>query len=76
MVLHKMGFSAIAPQSENPHIYDIENFKTRFRKIVVFYDTDDPGLAAARHLSESLGCPYIVIPSRFHAKDISDCTSR
>lgn len=76
MVLYKMGFSAIAPQSENSNVHDIQDFAARFDKIVVFFDADEPGLAAASHLSESIGAPYFTIPSRYDAKDISDCVAK
>lgn len=76
MVLYKMGFSAIAPQSENSYIDDIQDFAARFDKIAVFFDADEPGLAAASHLSEDIGAPYFTIPSRYDAKDISDCVAK
>lgn len=73
MVLYKYGIPAIAPQSENTAI-DINvmnNLKKRFKRIIVFFDNDDPGIKAAEVYKELYNLEYTHIPIGL-SKDISD----
>jgi len=75
MCLYSCGITAIAPNSENLFIPDVmlEELKKRFKRVVVFYDNDRPGLynmAKIRHEHPKL--TYAYIPKKYGAKDISD----
>jgi hypothetical protein len=45
MVLHELGYPAIAPQSENANISEpvISSLQLTFNRVVVFYDNDETG---------------------------------
>lgn len=75
MCLHSCGITACAPNSENLFVSDsiLEDLKNRFKYIVVFYDSDRPGLYNMAKIRK--GHPeliYTYIPRRFGSKDISD----
>lgn len=78
MVLYKLGYNAIAPQSENSAIPKkiVDNLKERFNKIVIFFDNDTPGIEAAEKLSVKYQIPYTYLPIDMYllykVKDISD----
>jgi hypothetical protein len=54
MSLYEIGYSAIAPQSENGNLDEdlIEHLANRFYRIVVFYDNDKTGLQEAKTLCD------------------------
>jgi hypothetical protein len=73
MVLHELGFNAIAPQNETPN-FDadlIANLKKRFKRIIVWYDNDDPGVRNSILLTEKISAEYFNIPKEM-PKDPSD----
>ena len=75
MCLYSCGITAIAPNSENLFISDsvLDNLKSRFKHIVVLYDSDRPGLynmAKIRRQHPEL--IYTYIPKHYGSKDISD----
>lgn len=75
MCLYSCGITAIAPNSENLFISDtvLSDLKSRFERIVVFYDNDRPGLAnMAKIRKEHLDLLFTFIPKEYGAKDISD----
>lgn len=75
MCLYSCGITACAPNSENLFISDkvLEDLKSRFENIVVFYDNDRPGLYnMAKIRREHPELAYIFIPRRYGSKDISD----
>ena len=78
MVLHTMGYNAVAPQSENSAIPPkiIEHLKERFKEIVILFDNDTPGIEAAKKLAEKYDLKYIYLPLDdlvlYSIKDISD----
>ena len=78
MVLDRLGYSAVAPTGENAPIPTnvMEDLKSRFKRIIIFYDNDTAGLNGAEKLSKNIECDYIYIPEeyykRFGIKDISD----
>lgn len=73
--LYEFGVNAIAPTSEtlfvSPEI--LEELKSRFTNIVVFYDNDLPGIKGMLKIKkEHPELKYIFIPRRTNTKDISD----
>lgn len=65
------GAQGIAPDSENSIISAaaIGILKSRFKRIVVLFDNDDPGVAAAQKYKERYGFDYVVLDME---KDLSD----
>lgn len=75
MCLYSCGISACAPNSENLFVSDtmLENLKSRFKYVVVFYDNDRPGLMnMARIRKEHPELVFTYIPKKYGSKDISD----
>lgn len=72
LVLKSLGYDFIAPQTEGysfkPSVMD--ELKSRFKQIVVLYDSDDAGISAAHKLKKEFGLE-IMFPDDF-IKDISD----
>ena len=74
MALYEIGYTAIAPTSETsflPEKYFAKQ-ESRFKKIVLFMDSDEAGMKANKRLSEKWKLPYINIAVGYGAKDISD----
>lgn len=74
IALNKFGIAACSPNSETLFINNkqLEEFKKRFKYILVMYDNDRPGLwnmAKIRHLYPDLN--YFYIP-KIYAKDFTD----
>ncbi len=74
MVMHSLGYPAVAPQSEQANLHDwlIDSLQDRYEDIFIFYDNDPPGKAAALKEAEVKGLVYMYIPEEEGAKDISD----
>lgn len=75
MCLYSCGITAIAPNSETLFVSDtlLDNLKSRFKFIVVFYDNDRPGLInMAKIRKKHPELTYTYIPKKFGSKDISD----
>lgn len=75
MCLYSCGIIACAPNSENLFISDkvLEDLKSRFENIVVFYDNDRPGLYnMVKIRREYPELTYVFIPRKYGSKDISD----
>ena len=75
MCLYSCGITACAPNSENLFISDavLEELKSRFENIVVFYDNDRPGLYnMAKIRREHPELIFAYIPKEYGSKDISD----
>lgn len=73
MKLYQYGYYAIAPGSENTGI-DIElmsELKERFKRIIVFFDNDEPGIEAAKTYEALYNVDYVHLPLQ-DPKDISD----
>jgi DNA primase len=68
MVLHEMGYTAVAPQSENT-IIDVSCLKTK--NILLYYNNDEAGIKASKAHSVLYKCKYVVNPENY-AKDPSD----
>lgn len=74
MVLYQLSYTAIAPTSEStfiPYKY-FEKQNTRFKRIVLFMDSDEAGIKQSLKLNEKWGLDYILIPRKANKKDISD----
>lgn len=74
MCLHEMSIPAISPSSESTFISDaaLEALKKRFKRILVCFDRDVPGVRYLRKISLKTGLEPILIHKKFKAKDISD----
>lgn|SRR5574344_1397 len=75
MCLYSMGINAVAPNSENLFVPDsiLNQFKQRFKYIVVFYDNDLPGIHNLCKIKKKhKELIYFWIPRSSEAKDISD----
>ena len=74
MCLYEMGFIAIASSSESTFIPEkaLEALKKRFKRIIILYDRDVPGVRQSRAISLKTGLEAILINKRFLCKDISD----
>ena len=75
MTFYSYGISAVAPSSESTFCSDkqIEEFKQRFKHIIVMYDQDKAGKHNMYKIR--LNYPeldYFVIPRYLKAKDFSD----
>ena len=78
MVLYKHGYASVAPQSETASIPMrlMQHFKTRFKKILVFFDYDNGGVKGAEMLCEKHDLEKVFISKHYleiyGIKDISD----
>jgi len=78
MTLYKLGYTAIAPNSESASIpiTVTDTLKSMFNKIVILFDYDDGGMNGASKLSNKHGFPKVFIPYEYkeiyNAKDVSD----
>lgn len=66
---------AIAPISENCFITDsqYQRLKAKFKKIVLFYDSDIAGISSMNKIRKKYPDLFIIfIPRKYHCKDISD----
>jgi hypothetical protein len=65
------GYQVIAPDSENSMLSktSMQRLKQSFKKIVVLFDNDAPGIAAAKKYQENYGVNYVVLDME---KDLSD----
>lgn len=73
------GIPTVACQAESitPKEHIVEQLRSRFKRIILFYDNDydkkeNWGLEHAKRLSEEFNLPYIVIPDEYQLKDYSD----
>jgi len=74
MLLHELGHSAIAPNGEGHSIPEkaLKLLREKFKRVVILYDRDLPGLKSARKLwNENRDFDFMFMP-RQTAKDLSD----
>jgi len=73
IVLHKLGYSAVAPNSENIYISEecLRELRRRFKQVVLLYDNDDPGLQMGDLMSEAYNMPVLYF-DRSLGKDSAD----
>jgi len=74
MVLHELGYSAIAPHAESHDIPKVimQDLKKRFKHIVLLYDRDPTGMKGVRKLVRKYGLDWMFIHKMHKLKDISD----
>lgn len=75
MCLYSLGIPACAPNSETLFIPDklVQQFKIRFKTIIVLYDNDRPGMLGMSKIRRKYPeFIYTKIPINSNAKDISD----
>jgi len=78
MVLYEHGYVSVSPQSEISIIPTplMEHLKTRFKKIIVFFDYDAGGIKGAETLCKKHDLPKVFIDKHYleiyGIKDISD----
>lgn len=74
LTLRSHGYYAIAPQSENsyPKKEQMEALAKRFNHILIWYDTDLPGITAMNKLRKTYKILCYWIPRHYKVKDISD----
>jgi len=74
MVLKRLGFLSIAVQAEGNYIPDniLIDIKKRFKKIIIFFDNDEPGIKNANRLSLLYNLDSFNIPEEFNEKDPSE----
>ena len=74
MALYEIGYTAISPSSESTFIPDdaLEALKLRFKRILLCFDRDVPGVTNMRKVSLKTGLKGFLVHKSFKAKDISD----
>jgi hypothetical protein len=81
MVFYELGYTSVALQSENDKLNHkiYTDLSERFKKIVILFDNDRPGIEAAIKLADEYNLPYTMIDSSnltlYNVKDISDYIS-
>jgi hypothetical protein len=70
-ILNIGNIESIAPDSENSMINEnlINDLKSKYKKIIVLFDNDDPGLKAAQRYKDRYGIDFITLSME---KDLSD----
>jgi DNA primase len=75
MILNEvLGINAIAFSSESQIIKQsaVEYFNNKFKRVLIFYDSDKQGISYAKKQSLETGWDYIYIPELYDSKDPSD----
>ena len=74
MTLYSIGIPAIAFQSETtmPDENIVEQLKSRFNCIILFYDTDLAGQTMAERICGTFGFLNVKLDEDYASKDISD----
>ena len=74
MCLYEMGYTAISPSSESTFIPDkvLKQLKRRFKRILVCFDRDVPGVRNMRKIHKQTGLNGFLVHKKYHSKDISD----
>lgn len=74
LVLSKLGYNSIAPQSESCNI-TVDKMRTlqhRFRTIYLLYDNDSAGIKGSKRICDQHNLIPLFIPVESQCKDISD----
>jgi DNA primase len=74
MCLYEMGYTAISPASESTFLTPdvIDALKLRFKRILICFDRDNPGVKNMRKISLKTGLNGFLVHKKFQSKDISD----
>ena len=74
MCLYEMGIPAISPSSESTWLPDtvLEDILKRFKRVLICFDRDGPGVRNLRKISLKTGLNGLIMHKKFKAKDISD----
>lgn len=74
MVLNKMGYNAISPQSETSDLpTSIKETLNKYENLYVFFDNDETGVRRGKEMAERYNAKSILIPiEEYGSKDISD----
>ena len=58
------NIESIAPDSENTMISEtvIKELKSKYSKIIILFDNDEPGIKAAQKYKEKYGLDYVILP--------------
>lgn len=75
MCMYSLNLHAIAPNSENLFVSDkmLDSLKTRFKRIIVMYDNDLPGISNMNKIRKKYPeLEYYFIPRKYGVKDFSD----
>lgn len=78
MCLHEMGYNAISPSSESTFIPNtvIEALKKRFKRIIILFDRDGPGVHNSRKYNLKTGLEAMFVHKKYASKDISDAVEK
>lgn len=78
MCLHEMGIPAISPSSESTWIPDtvLEDILKRFKRVLICFDRDGPGVRNLRKISLKTGLEPMLVHKKWKAKDISDAIAK
>lgn len=72
IVLKLIGINAVAPQGETVYFDShMDIFKEKYKRIVLLYDNDSPGVKASKIISERYDIEELFLPNEI-AKDVSD----
>ena len=74
MCLYEMGYYAISSSSESTFIPDkaLNLLKKRFKRILLCFDRDAPGIRNMRKIHKQTGLNGFLVHKKYHSKDISD----
>jgi hypothetical protein len=74
MLLKEFNCNAVAVKSETTLASNnaMNLLKSRFKNIIVFFDNDETGLAAANKFNEQYATRSFIIDKKYNVKDISD----
>lgn len=74
MCLYEMGYYAISPSSESTFIPNkaLNLLKKRFKRILLCFDRDAPGIRNMRKIHKQTGLNGFLVHKKYHSKDISD----
>ena len=78
MCLYEMGIPAISPSSESTWIPNtvLEDILKRFKRVLICFDRDGPGVRNLRKISLKTGLEPMLVHKKWKAKDISDAIAK
>lgn len=78
MCLYEMGIPAVSPSSESTWLPDtvLEDILKRFKRVLICFDRDGPGVRNLRKISLKTGLEPILVHKKWKAKDISDAIAK